>query len=118
MAGSDAANYSAYVDKLKSQLTLPRMEMLRGLGAMSDREFKTLADSATALGSNLGEGQFGTELGNVEATVNAMLQRLGAAGAPAAGGAPPSPGQPKVGDRKTFPNGNVGMWDGTNWVKQ
>jgi hypothetical protein len=94
MAGSDAANYSAYVDKLKSQLTLPRMEMLRGLGAMSDREFKTLADSATALGSNLGEGQFGTELGNVEATVNAMLQRLGAPGAPGAGSGAPAGGTP------------------------
>jgi hypothetical protein len=27
-------------------------------------------------------------------------------------------GERKVGDRKTFPNGNVGVWDGSRWVKQ
>lgn len=25
---------------------------------------------------------------------------------------------PKVGDKKTFPNGSVGVWDGQGWVKQ
>jgi hypothetical protein len=36
---------------------------------------------------------------------------------PAAGGAART-ASPKVGERKTFPNGNVGVWDGQNWVKQ
>lgn len=27
-------------------------------------------------------------------------------------------GGPKVGDRKTFPNGRTGVWDGTGWVAQ
>jgi hypothetical protein len=31
-------------------------------------------------------------------------------------GAGPGPVTPKVGDTKTFPNGNVGRWDGKGWV--
>lgn len=86
MAGSDAANYTAAIDQLKSQLTLPRMEMMRGLGAMSEKEFETLTRSATSLGTGLSEGQFATELENIAATLAAARERLGAAGA-AGGGA-------------------------------
>ena len=37
------------------------------------------------------------------------------------GGAAPQTqptGQPKVGDKKTFPNGRVGVWDGVGWMAQ
>jgi hypothetical protein len=81
MAGSDAANYTAAVDQLKSQLTLPRMEMMRGLGAMSEKEFETLTRSATSLGTGLSEDQFGRELENIASTLSAARERLGAAGA-------------------------------------
>jgi hypothetical protein len=43
-----------------------------------------------------------------------IAERTG--GAPAAGAA--GSGERKVGDRKTFPNGNVGVWNGEKWVKQ
>lgn len=110
MAGSDAANYTAAIDQLKSQLTLPRMEMMRGLGAMSEKEFETLTRSATSLGTDLSEEQFAQELENIASTLTAARQRLDGSG----GGT----GGRQVGERKTFPNGNVGVWDGTRWVKQ
>jgi hypothetical protein len=39
--------------------------------------------------------------------------RMGGGGSPA-----PEGGAPKVGDRKTFPNGRVGVWDGHGWAAQ
>jgi hypothetical protein len=87
MAGSSAGDYAAHVDTLKSQLTLPRMEMMRGLGAMSDREFKTLSDSATALSRGLSEAEFVRELGNIKAALTGVRERMGGA-AGAGGGAP------------------------------
>lgn len=86
MAGSSASNYVSHVDALKSQLTLPRMEMMRGLGAMSDREFKTLSDSATALNRDMSEAEFVRELGNIEKTLTQVQQRLGSGAAPGGGG--------------------------------
>lgn len=87
MAGSSAADYATHVDALKSQLTLPRMEMMRGLGAMSDREFKTLSDSATALNRDMSEAEFARELGNIERTLTQVRERMagGAAGGGSAG---------------------------------
>jgi hypothetical protein len=85
MAGSDASNYAAAIDQLKSQLTLPRMEMMRGLGAMSEKEFETLTRSATSLGTNLSEEQFGRELENIASALSAARQRSGS-GAPGGGG--------------------------------
>lgn len=87
-AGSEAADYASHVDTLKSQLTLPRMEMMRGLGAMSDREFKTLSDSATALNRDMSETEFARELANIETALAGVRERLGVAGAPGAGGDP------------------------------
>jgi hypothetical protein len=86
MAGSSAADYASHVDALKSQLTLPRMEMMRGLGAMSDREFKTLSDSATALNRGMSEAEFVRELGNIKATLAGVRERM--AGTTGAGGDP------------------------------
>jgi len=48
---------------------------------------------------------------------NRIAERTGgapASTAPEGGGT----GSRPVGERKTFPNGNVGVWDGTRWVKQ
>jgi hypothetical protein len=87
MAGSSASNYASYVDALKSQLTLPRMEMMRGLGAMSDREFKTLSDSATALNRDMSENEFLRELTNIETTLSGVRERMGGAAEPGGGGA-------------------------------
>jgi hypothetical protein len=74
-AGSPAATYTRYIDTLKSQLTLPNLQFLRGLGHMSDREFKAIADSVTALDAAMDEGQFAKELAVIETTLNAVQER-------------------------------------------
>lgn len=82
MAGTAAADYVSYIDTLKSQLTLPKMEFFKGLGAMSDREFKTLGDSITALNRNMSESTFKKELASVKTTLGAVRARLGGATTP------------------------------------
>jgi hypothetical protein len=91
MAGTAAADYTSYFNTLKSQLTLPRMEMMRGLGAMSEREFKTLGDSATALNRSMSEKAFKSELTKVKETLGAVRLRLQGAVTPT-NTAPGSPG--------------------------
>lgn len=91
MAGTAAGDYRSYIDTLKSQLTLPRMELMRGLGAMSEKEFKTLGDSATALSHDMSEKAFTTELGRIKSTLSGVRERLIGATTPT-NTAPGSPG--------------------------
>lgn len=97
MAGSDASNYVSHIEALKSQLTLPRMEMMRGLGAMSDREFKTLSDSATALNRDMSEAEFMRELGHIETALGAVRARMGGGGTGGGGGGQQFDFDPKTG---------------------
>ncbi len=60
--GSKAADFTAKLDRVKSLITLPQLEKLKGLGAMSDREFKTLSDAAAALNPKMRETAFKAEL--------------------------------------------------------
>lgn len=76
LAGSASAGYQRYIDTLKAQLTLPRLEFLRGLGHMSDREFKSVADSVSALDPSMSEEMFMKELTNIETTLRNVQERL------------------------------------------
>lgn len=49
ISGTGAAGANRHVEALKSRLTMPRLELMRGLGAMSQNEFQALHDSVTAL---------------------------------------------------------------------
>lgn len=62
LPGTRARDYTSLIETLRSQLTLPQLEYMRGLGAMSEREFKTVGDSVTALSPDLSEAQFKIEL--------------------------------------------------------
>lgn len=76
IAGTEAAGYAATVDALRSQLTLPELQKMRGMGALSDREFKTLAAGATTLSRALKEGDFLAELDRIEETLAAARSRM------------------------------------------
>ena len=76
VSGSQAAAAQRYVDRLKAQLTLPRLEFLRGLGAMSDREFKTIADSVTALDRALPDEAALQEILSLYQTLDAIEARI------------------------------------------
>jgi hypothetical protein len=77
MAGTGAASYVKYIDQLKANLTLPRLQFLRGLGHMSDREFGSVASSVTALSRDMREVDFATELQNIEKGVTEALVKAG-----------------------------------------
>jgi hypothetical protein len=89
LPGTAAGNYTRVFNTLKAQLTLPELQKLRGLGAMSDREFKTLSEGATILDLGLSEDVYVPALEALEKTLMEMAGEV-----PAAGGAPPLPGGP------------------------
>lgn len=76
LAGSDTANYIAKFDALKSQLILPKLQLLRGLGAMSDREFSTLSSAATSLSRDMSEKEFNAELARIENGLRTAKARI------------------------------------------
>lgn len=53
-------------NQLKGILSLENREKLKGSGAISDFEFKVLEQAATALGRNLDDASFKTQLGKVK----------------------------------------------------
>jgi hypothetical protein len=98
--GSDAANYATYLETLGSQLTLPRLDVMKGAGALSDADVKMLKGSASSLSSRLSDPQFLSELDNVDTAVASALQRMGSGGG-APGGSDPGKGQQFNFDPKT-----------------
>jgi len=76
MSGTPARAYAEFVDTLKAQLSLPKLQFLRGLGSMSDREFSAIQSAVTALDRSMPEGDFMKELlvieKNLQNTRNAM----------------------------------------------
>ena len=59
----DSVNVRAAVDRLKSLVTLPEMQSLRGLGPASDRDVRIVEHGATTLGNaRLGDADVRAEL--------------------------------------------------------
>jgi hypothetical protein len=80
--GSEERGYAAKLAELRAKLTLPRMEMMKGV--LSDADMKVLRESAGALDPATGEAFFNKELDKVE---RVLRSRAGAApGQPAAAG--------------------------------
>lgn len=75
IAGTDAAGYKSEVERVKSLLVLPELQALRGLGAMSDREFGTLTSAATSLNTDLSEKDFKTEVKRVQEALTGTLNK-------------------------------------------
>lgn len=74
--GSKGADFQAKLDRVKSLITLPQLEKLKGLGAMSDREFKTLSDAAAALNPKMSETEFKAELQRVQKALESTRVNL------------------------------------------
>lgn len=97
IAGSESAGYLAQLDRVKSLLTLPNLQYMKGLGAMSDREFNTIASSVAALNPNMSEQQFDTELARIKGVMTETANKL-KANATAGAGATEPPAQMKLPD--------------------
>lgn len=76
IAGTDAADAAALLDTLRTQITRPQLETMKGLGAMSDREFAALSSSASTLGGNLSEAAALAELDRLEKQFIAARAKL------------------------------------------
>lgn len=71
-SGSASADTMSRIDRLKALLTIPRLQELRGLGAMSDREFSMLSAAATTLQSGMSDKSAVEELDRLERVLSEM----------------------------------------------
>lgn len=92
--GSAAANTVVQIDRLKSLLALENLKYLKGLGAMSDREFATIQSVSSALSRDMSEKDFKAELDRLE---NTLKNRTSTVSAPSA-----STGRLQAPDGSTF----------------
>jgi hypothetical protein len=63
---NDKKNVEAEIDRVKSLLSIDNLEKFRGLGPMSEREFKAAADAASSLRTDMSEASFRTELSRIQ----------------------------------------------------
>lgn len=80
MAGSAGADAKAALDRLLSLITLPELQNMRGLGAMSDREFATISKAASSLSTRMSDRAARAELARLRRAFEDM--RDGQAGTP------------------------------------
>jgi hypothetical protein len=74
VAGSAAAGYLTQLDRVKALLTLPNLQYMKGLGAMSDREFNTISASVAALSPDMKESAFTAELTRIKAALQTTIE--------------------------------------------
>lgn len=91
------------VARLKGMLSLQNRQLLKGSGAISDFEAKTLEAAATALDSATDEASFKRELRRVAKTMGTEIPEPGGSG-----------NGPAVGTLRTI-NGQLASWDGRGW---
>ena len=68
-SGSKAAGFGRELDKLKANIKLVNVKYLKGAGALSDAEGRTLEDAGTSLDASLPEADFRNELARVKAAL-------------------------------------------------
>jgi hypothetical protein len=86
--GSNAADFEAMVDTLKSQQFLTNVASMKGTGALSDAEGARLERAVSSLSLKQSEGAFRNSLGVIKATLEKAQQKALAGGkAPMTGGA-------------------------------
>lgn len=66
ISGTDSAGFIAELDKFKANIKLVNIKYLKGTGALSDAEGKTLEDAGTSLNPKLPERDFKNELTRVK----------------------------------------------------
>lgn len=76
LPGSDEADFLAQLNKVKNEVILPNLKLLKGMGRVTDREFKSLSDAITALGPQLSEGKFKEELATLTKSISDKLAGL------------------------------------------
>lgn len=75
--GSPAAGFEAQLETFKSQLFLPMVQQLKGMGALSNAEGEKLTAAAGALSTKMSEAEFNTSVERLERDLNAAKMRVG-----------------------------------------
>lgn len=73
--GTPAASYTAQVNRLKSLITVPQLEFMKGLGQMSERELMVIASAASAIDPAMEETQFDIEVNRIEKSLQDSVFR-------------------------------------------
>lgn len=77
ISGSASADAKAQLDRLLGLITLPELQNMRGLGAMSDREFATISKAATTLSTKMSDRAAAAELARLKKAFESMRQTPG-----------------------------------------
>ncbi len=72
--GSQAADFNAKFTQVKNDVILPNLNLLHGLGRVTDREFQALTAAVTSLNTNESQGQFKRDLSDLTNQINQKLQ--------------------------------------------
>lgn len=80
LPGSQAADAQSALSRLMGLIALPELQNMRGLGAMSDREFATISAAASSLNPRMSDEAARSELERLKLAFEAM--RAGRAGTP------------------------------------
>ncbi len=70
--GTKARDFTDKFETFKNQIVLPNLDMLKGLGRVTDREFQALTSSINAIDRSMSEDQFKTELSKIIGTFENM----------------------------------------------
>src|SRR5205823_1419347 len=68
------ANFDAKLKQVVNDTVLPNLNLLHGLGRVTDREFQALSHAVTSLSTNLSEDEFKTELKTITDRINQKVQ--------------------------------------------
>ena len=133
MPGSDAANFEARLETLKSQTFLPMVQALRGMGALSNAEGDKLTAAIGALDKKQSPEQFQKSLGeissflvqkrqsvanNANAQIGALTGQVQAGDVQVPGQRPPANNGATISPGTTRNlNGTTYRFDGTGWLK-
>lgn len=74
-AGTPEAAIGAKVAQIKALVTIPQMQVMKGLGQQSDKEFQNIQSSVTTLSGRLSEKDASAELGRLSDNAAALFDR-------------------------------------------
>lgn len=128
LSGTDAGNFASLFDSFKARISLPQMEVLRGLGHMSDKEFKAISDAATTLSRNLSEKEYARQYKDAQLALESTIKRVqagiqvpmeaeigsGVSSGNTGRGRGDGPGGLQPGSTRVV-NGVTYTWDGAGW---
>lgn len=77
LPGSSEADFNAKLKQVTSGVVLPNLQILKGMGRITQKEFDTLQNSLTSLSTSESENQFKSDLANVTNLINSKLSNSG-----------------------------------------